>query len=256
MVLSGVPPDFFSATGQLWGTPLYRWRNLKTNGFRWWIQRFEHMLKLFDIVRLDHVRGYVSSWAVPAGEKTAVRGRWIKAPAEDLFKTLELHCGGLPVIAEDLGFFTEDVRKILHRFGMTGTRPLIFAFGAEDLPRHFCAPHNLEQNTAVYTSTHDLNTVRGWYEESPRGTRARLRRYLGHRVSASDASWEMIRVAMRTVADISIYQMQDLLGLGAPARMNRPGTTAGNWRWRLSPGAIRDALSARLREMTELYGRL
>ncbi len=255
-VLSGVPPDFFSRTGQLWGMPLYRWRTLRKDGFRWWVQRFEHMLRLFDIVRLDHVRGYVSSWAVPAGEKTAVRGRWVKAPAEDLFKTLEMRCGGLPVIAEDLGFLTEDVREILRRFAMTGTRPLLFAFGADDLPRHFCAPHNLQQNTAVYTSTHDLNTARGWFEEAPRGTRERFCRYLGRRISVSGVSWEMIRIAMSTVADLAIFPMQDLLSLGTSARMNRPGTMAGNWRWRLSPGALRDALSARLREMTERYGRL
>jgi 4-alpha-glucanotransferase len=253
--LSGVPPDFFSKTGQLWGMPLYRWRNLQRDGFGWWVRRFQHMLKLFDIVRLDHVRGYVSSWAVPAGEKTAVRGRWVKAPAAELFATLAAHCDSLPVIAEDLGFITEDVRKILRRFAMTGTRPLLFAFGADDLPRHFCAPHNLQENTAVYTSTHDLNTVRGWFEESPRETRQRFCRYVGRRISSSEVSWEMIRIAMSTVAALAIFPMQDLLGLGASARMNRPGTTTGNWRWRLSPSAIGDRLAARLHEMTELYGR-
>ena len=252
--VSGVPPDFFSRTGQLWGTPLYRWKVIKRNGFDWWVRRFEHLMNLFDIIRLDHIRGFVSFWSVPAREPTAVSGRWVKAPAAALFQTLEEHCGPLPVIAEDLGFITEEVRDVIHRFSMWGTRPLIFAFGG-DLPHHFCAPHRLERNTVAYTGTHDTNTVRGWFEECPPEIRERFQRYLGRRISASDSSWEMMRAAARSVADIVIFPMQDILGLGSSARMNRPGTAVGNWRWRLSPGTLNGRRSEKLLCLTELYGR-
>ena len=233
--VAGVPPDRFSSTGQLWGNPVYRWEALKEDGYAWWIKRIEHDMKLYDLVRIDHFRGFVAYWEVPAGEKTALRGQWVKVPAEDFFTTLRQHLTDLPILAEDLGIITPDVREIMDRFGIPGMRVLLFAFG-EDLPTNPYAPHNHVKNCVVYTGTHDTNPVRGWFEkEATSEERERLFRYLGRKVSAEDVSWEFIRLAMMSVADTAILPMQDILGLGEEARMNRPATTEKNWQWRLSP---------------------
>lgn len=254
-VFSGVPPDYFSRTGQLWGNPVYRWDVLKKGGYRWWIQRVRHNLSLFNLIRIDHFRGFVAFWEIPAGEKTAVNGSWIKAPAEDFFRVLLQGLPHLSIIAEDLGIITPDVQEIMLRFGFPGMRVLLFAFG-EDNPGHPYLPHNYPRECVVYTDTHDNNTVRGWLEkEATLEDKKRLFSYLGRQPGPDEVSWELIRLAMMSVAKMVIIPMQDILELGEEARMNRPGTCHGNWRWRLLPGQLTTFLANRLQKITRIYGR-
>jgi 4-alpha-glucanotransferase len=255
LVVSGVPPDYFSQTGQLWGNPIYKWNTLRETGYRWWIQRIAHNLNLYDSVRIDHFRGFVAYWEVPAGEKTAINGRWVEAPAEDFFNVLLKRFSYLPIIAEDLGIITPEVREIMRRFKLPGMRVLLFAFG-EDPSRHPYAPHNYVEECAVYTGTHDNNTVRGWFEkEATLEEKKRLFRYLGREVTADEVHWEFIRLAMMSVANLAIVPIQDILGLGEEARMNRPATLESNWRWRLLPEQLTPSLARKFREITEIYGR-
>jgi 4-alpha-glucanotransferase len=253
--VAGVPPDYFSATGQLWGNPVYRWDVLKERKFDWWIQRMGHTLNLFDVVRIDHFRGLVAYWEVPAGEETAIHGQWVKAPVYDFFDALRAHFPSLPVIAEDLGVITPDVREVMHHFELPGMKVLLFAFG-EDNPMHPYLPHTYEKNAVVYTGTHDNNTIRGWFErEAKSADKKRLFRYLGRKTSAQEIPWELIRLAMMSVANLAIIPMQDILGLGDEARMNLPATGEGNWEWQLRPGELISSLAEQLRAMTEMYGR-
>jgi 4-alpha-glucanotransferase len=253
--VSGVPPDYFSETGQLWGNPVYRWDVLKETDYAWWIQRIEYNLKLFDLVRIDHFRGFVSYWEVPAGEKNAVNGKWVEAPAEDFFNTLLQRFPNPPIIAEDLGIITPDVREVMNDFQFPGMRLLLFAFG-EDLPTNLYAPHNHIENCVVYTGTHDNNTVRGWYEgEATPEDKERLLCYLDRDVTTQNVHREFIRLAMMSVAKLVILPMQDILGLGGDARMNLPATTGGNWQWRLLPEHLEDSRAERLTEMTKIFGR-
>jgi 4-alpha-glucanotransferase len=255
IVVAGVPPDYFSKTGQLWGNPLYRWDVLKENRYSWWVERMAHALNLFDIVRIDHFRGFAAYWEVPAGEKTAVNGRWVEAPAADFFETLARRFPRLPIVAEDLGVITPDVREIMRRFEFPGMKVLLFAFG-DDNPRNPYLPHNYSKNCVVYTGTHDNNTVRGWFEAEARPEeKKRLLRYLGCEAPAQALHRELIRLAMMSVANTAIFPMQDVLGLGDEARMNRPSVTNGNWGWRLMPEQMTSALRTKLLEMTEVYGR-
>lgn len=254
-VVAGVPPDYFSDTGQRWGNPVYRWEALKDSGYRWWYRRFSHNLSLFDIVRLDHFRGLVAYWEVPTRAKTAVNGRWVEVPVYDFFDQLLRKFPCLPIIAEDLGFITPDVREVMRRFNFPGMKVLLFAFG-EDLPDNPYIPHNFDTNCVAYTGTHDTNTIRGWYEtETTPQDRARLMGYLGRRVAPAALHWELIRLLMRSVADTVIVPMQDLLGLGETARMNRPATRQGNWQWRLSSSRTTSRLAQKLRDITEITGR-
>jgi len=254
-VVAGSPPDIFFETGQVWGNPVYQWDALKNTGYDWWRRRLEFSLARHDLMRIDHFRGFVSYWEVPAGKKTAVNGRWIDAPAVDFFEVLYKRFSCLPVIAEDLGRITADIREIMSRFGFPGMRPIMSAF-SENPSRHISAPHNIAQNAVVYTGTHDFNTVRGWFEKDANDeNRERLFCYLGRVVPIHDIHWEFIRLAMMTVANTAIIPMQDILGLDDKARMNRPGTTEGNWEWRLSPGQLTLPISRQLKDMTELYGR-
>jgi 4-alpha-glucanotransferase len=253
--VAGVPPDYFSKTGQLWGNPVYRWDVLKQTGFEWWVRRMTHHLRLFDAVRIDHFRGLVAYWEVPAGEKTAIPGKWVEAPADDFFQTLLSRCSPLPILAEDLGLITPDVKEVLDRFGFPGMKVLLFAF-SEDHPMHPYLPHTYEKNCLVYTGTHDNNTLRGWFEkEASPEDRRRLFRYLGREVPSGEVPWELIRLGMMSVADLMILPMQDLLGLGQDARMNRPSIAEGNWEWRLLAEQLHSTAAQRLREMTEIYGR-
>jgi len=254
-LVAGVPPDYFSDTGQLWGNPVYRWDALRERGYGWWIQRVEHNLRLLDLLRVDHFRGLVGYWVVQAGETNAVNGRWVESPAEDLLNALIRRFPRLPIIAEDLGVITPDVREIMHRFDLPGMKVLLFAFGW-DLPTNPYIPHNVPKNCVLYTGTHDNNTARGWFErEATPEIRERLYRYLGREVPAEDFHRELIRLAMMSVANTVIIPMQDVLGLGEEGRMNRPATTEGNWRWRLSSEQLTPPITAMLRDMTELYGR-
>ena len=254
-VVAGVPPDYFSATGQLWGNPVYRWDALKATEYAWWIRRVSHNVRCFDKVRLDHFRGFVACWEISAAETTAIHGQWVKAPADDFFTALVKYFPDLPIFAEDLGVITADVREIMERFRFPGMKVLLFAFG-NDLPANPFTPHNYGRNFVVYTGTHDTNTARGWFNnEANSGERERLSAYIGREVSEEQVPWELIRLASISVADTAIVPMQDLLGLGEEARMNRPATTKGNWEWRLMPEQITPSLAAQLAELTRLYGR-
>jgi len=253
--LAGVPPDYFSKTGQLWGNPVYNWKELKATNYKWWIQRLDHSLKLFDLARIDHFRGFIAYWEVPAGEKTAINGQWVKVPTDDFFNVIFKKFSNLPVIAEDLGMITPDVIEAMHRFGFPGMKVLLFAFGP-DIPTHPYAPHNFVQNCTVYTGTHDTKTVRDWFtSEANHEDRKRLSAYIGHEVSEDRVSWELIRLAMMSVANTAIIPMQDLLELGEEGRMNCPSIANGNWEWRLLPEQISQSLIAKFSEMTGIYGR-
>jgi 4-alpha-glucanotransferase len=255
LFVSGVPPDYFSSTGQKWNNPVYKWDVLKESGYRWWIERVAHHLDLFDIVRIDHFRGLVAAWEIPAGETTAMNGKWIEAPAKDFLTCLRQNFPGLPFVAEDLGMITEDVREVMNSFGLPGMKVLLFAFG-EDNPQHPYLPHNYERNFLCYTGTHDNNTIRGWFEsEASYDDKERFFRYSGKQPSVEDVNWEFIRLAMMSIAHQVIIPMQDILGLGAEARMNRPSVGQGNWAWRLRPDSITQSIFQRLLEMTVTYGR-
>jgi 4-alpha-glucanotransferase len=254
-VVSGVPPDYFSETGQLWGNPVYRWDVLKERGYDWWVQRLEHNLKLFDYVRIDHFRGLVAYWEVPAGEETAICGKWVEVPAMDFFDTLTRKFASTSIIAEDLGLITADVREIMNIFDFPGMRVLLFAFG-EGLSTNPYIPHNVVRNCVLYTGTHDVNTVRGWFEmEATPEDKRRLFQYLGREVPVKELHWELIRLAMMSVANLTIMPVQDILGLGGGARMNLPATSDGNWGWRLLPEQLTSSHARKLLGMTEIYGR-
>jgi 4-alpha-glucanotransferase len=255
VMVAGVPPDYFSKTGQLWGNPVYRWEALQSTGYEWWTRRIRHNLSLFDVVRVDHFRGFMAYWEVPATETIAVNGHWVEAPGMDFFTRLSSVFPDLPIIAEDLGTITPDVWATMEHFGFPGMKVLLFAFD-ESLPRNAYAPHNHTKNAVVYTGTHDNNTAKAWYEkELGEQERARLSRYIGREVNADNVHRELIRLAMMSVADTAILPMQDLLGLGEWARMNRPARENGNWQWRLTPEQITAPLEKELLELTELYGR-
>jgi 4-alpha-glucanotransferase len=253
--VAGVPPDYFSKTGQLWGNPIYRWDILKKTGYRWWFQRIGHNLHLFDTLRLDHFRGFVGFWEVPSTEETAIHGRWVKAPAVDFFTALLKKFPAHSIIAEDLGVITPDVKEVVSRFAFPGMRILQFAFG-EDCPAHPYLPHNYLPNTLVYTGTHDNNTIRGWFEnEATPEDKKRLSRYFGREILLEECHKELHRLAMMSVANTVIVPVQDLLGLGEEAKMNRPSVAHGNWEWRLLPDQLAASCAERLREMTTTYGR-
>jgi len=215
----------------------------------------DHNLKLFDMMRLDHFRGFVGYWEIPADEKTAVNGKWRKAPAKDFFSSLVKRFDNLPIIAEDLGVITPDVLKIMKDFGFPGMKLLLFAFG-DDFPKSSHLPHNHNENSVVYTGTHDNNTAQGWWRsEASLESRKRFLKYIGKEVSEESIHWEFIRLSMMSVAKICIIPMQDVLGLGEEAKMNRPAKTEGNWQWRLKPDQINPSLLEKLKEITETYGR-
>jgi 4-alpha-glucanotransferase len=253
--VSGVAPEMFNPSGQKWGHPLFRWDVLKRRRYDWWLARLRHNLQLYDFVRLDHFQGFFSYWEIPARAKTARPGRDVEGPGMDLFTTLGRSLPLGPIIAEDLGNITAATREAIGHFNLPGMKPLIFAFD-EALPVNPYAPHNIEKNSIVYTGTHDCNTLRGWFEEeaSP-ADRRRLERYLGKRVRAATVAGAMTRLALSTVADTAIIALQDLLGLGADSRMNRPGTTRGNWRWRFGQESLTPELTRRLAEETAFFGR-
>ncbi len=252
--VAGVPPDYFSSTGQLWGHPVYDWTVLKETGYSWWIKRIEHNLKFFHMFRLDHFRGFVGYWEIHAGEEFATNGHWEEAPASDFFNTLANHFEHLPIIAEDLGVITPDVRDVMNQFGFPGMRVLLFAFG-EDLPSNPYAPHNYIRNCVAYTGTHDNNTIKGWFNnETSAEDRKRVFDYIGYEVSEDQIHWELIKLVMSSVADMVIIPMQDILGLEENSRTNLPASSEGNWRWKLVPEGL-SPLMKKLSEITRIYGR-
>ena len=254
--VAGVPPDYFSKTGQLWGNPVFNWDVLQKQAYAWWVKRIEHNLKLFDWVRIDHFRGFVDYWQVASGEKTAVNGVWQKAPAKDFFTTLLKHFPNLPIIAEDLGIITDEVREVMRYFGFPGMKVLLFAF-SEDLSKHPYLPHNYIPNCAAYTGTHDNNTVRGWFEkEMLKDDKQRLFTYLGREVTVDELNWELIKLLMESVANMVIIPMQDLLNLGEEKRMNLPGTANNNWQWRVISEQINVPISKQLLNITKKSNRI
>jgi 4-alpha-glucanotransferase len=263
-VMAGVPPDYFSPTGQVWENPVYDWDRMKADGFPWWIARIRTTLELVDVARIDHFRGFLAYWEIPGGDRTAERGQWVPAPGRELFEALRLALGDLPLVAEDLGTITPDVDALRDACGFPGTRVLQFAFAEDSTGRDL--PHNYPRNVVAYTGTHDNNTVVGWLgsragEDSTRSEEQVRRecelalKYVGCR-DRNEIHWDFIRAIFASVAHTAIVPIQDVLGLGSEARMNVPGTRTGNWAWRLRPGSISDEACARLREMTELHGRL
>jgi 4-alpha-glucanotransferase len=253
--VSGVPPDYFSETGQLWNGPVYEWEVLKESGYKWWMDRIAHNVKLYDILRIDHFRGLVAYWEIPEGEKTAINGRWVEGPGEDFLNSLNQHFPHLPVVAEDLGTITPDVKEFMNRFRLPGMKILMFAFN-EDNPDHPYLPHTYNEACVVYTGTHDNNTVRGWFEnEASEEVRRRLFNYLGREVATEEVNWSLIRLAMMSPARWVTIPMQDVLGLGEDARMNTPSVPLGNWEWRLLRRQISDHVSERLRDVTIESGR-
>jgi 4-alpha-glucanotransferase len=255
LFVAGAPPDYFSATGQRWGNPVYQWDVMKANDYSWWIRRIEQNQKLFHMIRFDHFRGFVAYWEIPANEQTAVKGKWVEAPAVDFFSTILRRFPDLPIIVEDLGLITPDVKEVITRFRFPGMKVLLFAFGG-DLPTHPYAPHNYNINCVVYTGTHDNNTILGWFRnEASVDDKRRLFQYIGREVSEDQVPWEMIRLAMSSVAKIAIIPLQDILGLGEEARMNLPSLSRGNWGWRFSPHSWSSAIPDKLLSMTRLYGR-
>ena len=262
-VVAGVPPDYFSKTGQLWGNPLYDWERMQADGFSWWVERVRSMLSLVDVIRIDHFRGFGAYWEIPGGDQTAERGRWVKAPGHELFQAIKASLGELPIIAEDLGFITPDVVVLRDEFGFPGMRILQFGFSSDSTNKDL--PHNYVRNTVVYTGTHDNDTAVGWFRSEPTGgasvrSAAQVERerqycldYL--RADGSEINWDFIRAAYASAGDTALVPLQDVLGLGSEARMNTPATMSGNWSWRFPGDALNETLSARLRRLAELYGR-
>lgn len=256
-VVAGVPPDYFSPTGQLWGNPLYNWKALAAQGYRWWIERIRATLQLVDIIRVDHFRGFEAYWEVPAEEETAINGRWIKAPGMELFETVERQLGELPILAEDLGVITPEVEALRDHFKFPGMKILQFAFdskeaGGLDATNKFL-PHNHGRNAVVYTGTHDNDTTRSWYRERTLEEKDLVRRYLAR--NDNDIVWDFIRLAMSSVARFAIVPFQDVLNLDKDARMNTPSVLGGNWAWRYRAEALNPWAWSRLRELVDLYGR-
>ncbi|MDZ7725832.1 MAG: 4-alpha-glucanotransferase [candidate division KSB1 bacterium] len=253
--VAGVPPDYFSETGQLWGTPVYNWDTMSHDGYSWWHSRMGHNLHLFDIVRIDHFRGFVAYWQVDASEDTAINGEWIQAPARDFFRQLRNRFPDLPIIAEDLGLITPDVIDVMHEFELPGMKVIMFAF-SKDIEHNPHIPFNLRKNSFFYTGTHDNNTLQGWYyHEIDEQERERVNRYLGKKPKRTELHWTFIRCAMQSVANTVVFPVQDILGLGGEHRMNNPSKRSGNWRWRMPGGHLDDELAETLADMVEIYGR-
>lgn len=251
VAVAGVPPDYFSSSGQLWGNPLYDWERMHSNRYRWWKRRLVHLLSMVDFVRLDHFRGFEAYWRVPAGAQTAVAGKWEPGPGADLFEALQSELGELPIVAEDLGVITRAVDELRERFGLPGMKVLQFAFDGEADNTYL--PHNYTRDMVAYTGTHDNDTLRGWFDSASPPEVNYARRY-------SDSYdrgivWALLRLVWGSVANWAICPLQDLLELGSQARMNTPGTARGNWIWRASPGSYGQGLAARMRELNLIYGR-
>lgn len=252
ITVAGVPPDPFSATGQIWGNPLFDWEHMRADGFRWWKQRVARTLDLVDVIRIDHFRGFAATWAVPAEAATGAEGRWQHASGGDLFAAIRREFGELPIIIEDLGVITPDVVTLRNLLGFPGMNVLHFAF--ESGPANVYLPHNYRRDSVVYTATHDNQTTVGWFSSRPDHERASVQRYLG--TDGQDIAWDLIRLALASVANTAIYPMQDVLRLGDEARMNTPGTSQGNWSWRCQPEDLDASLAAGLRQLVDTYGRL
>lgn len=255
--IAGVPPDYFSATGQLWGNPVYDWEELKKTNFAWWIDRFRATLEYVDLVRIDHFRGFEAYWRVKAGEETAINGEWVKSPGEEFFETLRSSLGSLPVLAEDLGIITPEVEALRDQFDFPGMRILLFAFGGDASNAYL--PHHYIHNCLVYPGTHDNDTTIGWWQRASDEEKSHVANYLGYDSpeSINEINWVLIRMALSSVADLALVALQDILGLDNSGRMNDPSVNAGNWRWKMtSSDVLSQEISDRLLSLTRLYSRV
>ena len=250
--IAGVPPDYFSETGQRWGNPLYRWEQLAAEDFHWWLKRFENQLQRTDIVRIDHFRGFQACWSIPASEETAINGHWEEVPGRKLFERLQEQKGNLPIVAEDLGVITPEVEQLRDDFGFPGMKILQFAFDSG--PDNPYLPENYSSNSVVYTGTHDNDTTLGWWRGLTTGQKDRVQDYLG--TPLPDIPWELIQLAMSSAADLCVIPCQDILSLDKESRFNTPGQAMGNWGWQITSGQLTDALADRLLKLTEKYHRL
>ena len=254
--VSGVPPDYFSETGQLWGTPVFDWKTLKNRNYDWWIERISHNLHLFDLMRLDHFRAFSAYWEVPAGEETAVNGQWVKSPGSEILSRVKEKYPHMPIIAEDLGDIDQPVRDLIKGFDLPGMLVLVFAFiSNEHAFESTFLPHNHHRNSVVYTGTHDNSTARAWYDEATAGDRRFLAEYSGQQITKENVHEVLNRFALMSVSQLAVIPMQDILGLGKEATMNKPSTSNGNWTWRLEPGLFTKAKAQALRKEVQLYGR-
>lgn len=262
VVVAGVPPDYFSSTGQLWGNPLYNWERMRTDGFKWWIERVRNTLTVVDVARVDHFRGFAACWEIPGGDKTAERGQWVEAPGRELFTVIRKTLGEVPIIAEDLGVITPDVIELREEFGFPGMRILQFGFGGDS--ENIDLPHNYVPNVVAYTGTHDNDTTVGWFQSTAGAgstrtaqqiekERAFCLNYLN--TKGEEIHWDFIRTVLASVANTAIVPLQDLLGLGTEGRMNLPNSTEGNWVWRYESGALTREIASRLKKLSALYGR-
>ncbi|MGD1904387.1 MAG: 4-alpha-glucanotransferase [Leptolyngbyaceae cyanobacterium] len=250
--MAGVPPDYFSATGQLWGNPTYNWEEVEKQGFKWWLQRLKALLDYVDLIRIDHFRGFQAYWAVPEGETTAMNGKWVEAPGEAFFNTVKAEFGSLPILAEDLGVITPEVEALRDQFDFPGMKILQFAFGSDHMNPYL--PFNCVRNCLIYSGTHDNDTTVGWFESISEYERDRVLRYVGG-LSGDGIHWSLIRLAFTSIANQAIIPLQDLLGLGSYARMNTPGKPEGNWAWRYRPEMLTRDRRDRLRELTRMCAR-
>jgi 4-alpha-glucanotransferase len=251
-LMAGVPPDYFSETGQLWGNPVYNWEELEKQGFKWWLQRFEALLDYVDIIRIDHFRGFEGFWAVPQGEENAINGEWVKASGDAFFTTLQNKLGKLPILAEDLGIITPEVEALRDKFEFPGMKVLHFAFGSD--PGNSFLPFNVPRNSVIYTGTHDNDTTVGWFKTANDWEKRNLSLYIGS-YSPDGIHWDLIRLALSSVANQAIIPFQDVLGLNTDARMNYPSTAEGNWEWRYRKEAIYQEMITKLQILTNLFGR-
>ena len=252
--VAGVPPDYFSETGQLWGNPVYNWQALRQQGFRWWNDRVARNLNLFDVVRIDHFRGLVAYWEVPADQTTAIHGEWTPVPVYDFLDQLQQKFPDMPIIAEDLGTITEDVKEVIAHYQVPGMKVLLFAFGG-DMENPYL-PHNLSESCVLYTGTHDNNTLAGWFEsEADDAMRRQVAGYLGHMPTPASLPEDFLKLSMESVANWVIFPVQDILGLGMEHRMNNPATSSGNWQWRLPPGRLTPEIGKWLADWTVVTGR-
>lgn len=255
IAVAGCPPDAFSETGQLWGNPLYNWDYHKKTGYKWWIQRVAYCFELYDIVRIDHFRGFDEYYSIPYGEETAVNGKWMPGPGYELFKKLNAKLGDMDIIAEDLGFLTDTVLELLKKTGYPGMKILQFAFDSREESNYI--PHNYTENSIVYTGTHDNDTIRGWYGEISEEDKKFAQEYMNNaHTPEEEIHWDFIRVAMASVSKICIIPLQDYLGLGKEARINVPSTIGTNWKWRMGKEDLTDEIIEKIRYMTKLYSRL
>lgn len=249
--VAGVPPDYFSETGQMWGNPIFNWKKMEKNGFKWWIKRIQNNIKMFDIIRIDHFRGLSAYWSIPYGEETAINGSWVNAPGVKLFEVVKSTLGNIQIIAEDLGVMTPDVEELRDSNNFPGMKILQFAFDASEENNYL--PHTYTKNFIVYTGTHDNDTIVGWYNKANETDKLQFHNYSGY--FGEEINWAFIRLAFSSVADIAIIPVQDLLGLDSDARFNLPGTSSGNWKWKLENFNQLNLQIDKLRLFTKIYGR-